>query len=315
MAVLCSYIIYHPTSNMTKKLLIPSFLTFAVVATTGSGIFPVREAHAQYALPSSITNPTGIYANMELLPRLRLLVTKLQLLQAGVPLEYTEQIFNDSRAQIYPKPIPRDPSLPPPPGIDWNKLQTTMLDVASVEKGAAFITQNSVAFANAEARYGVSKESITAVMRIETNLGSFLGTTPVFNAFLTETVNTASASRATWAMQNLVSHIKFCYQTKKDCVGIKGSYAGAYGLPQFLPYSVETWGVDGNGDGIVDLFNPTDAIPSAANFLVAHGWSTTTESRIKALGRYYGSSYGYPQVTLNYGEALKGGVSFIPTSF
>ncbi len=300
---------------MTKKLLFTSFLAFTIVSATTSLALPMQRAKAAYTLPASVTNPTGIYANMELLPRLRLLLAKLQLLQAGVPLEYTEQVFNDSRAVIYPKPVPRDPTLPPPPGIDWEKLQASMLDPASVAKGATFIAQYRDAFNKTQAQYGVTPEAITAVMRIETNLGSFLGNTPVFNAFLTETVNTPSATRAAWATQNLVAHVAYCYQTHKDCVGIKGSYAGAYGLPQFLPYSVKTWGIDGSGDGVVDLFNPLDAIPSTANFLVAHGWSDTLASRTKALASYYGSSVGYPGVTLTYGDALKANATVIPASY
>jgi membrane-bound lytic murein transglycosylase B len=301
------------TLYMTKQLITSSLLSLTIVSATTMVALPLRFARADYTLPPSVTNPTGIYSNMELLPRLRLLVAKLQLAQAGVPLEYTEQIFNDTRAKIYPPPAPRDPNLPPPPGIDWAKLQASMLDPASVAKGTTFIQQYQDAFAKEQAQYGVSPQAITAVMRIETNLGSYLGGTPVFNAFLTQAVNTPSASTASWATQNLVAHVKYCYQSQKDCLGIKGSYAGAYGLTQFLPYSVQTWGVDGNGDGVVDLFNPLDAIPSTANFLVAHGWSTTTSSRAKALASYYGSSVGYPTVTLNYGEALKGNtVTVIP---
>jgi membrane-bound lytic murein transglycosylase B len=57
-----------------------------------------------------------------------------------------------------------------------------------------------------------------------------------------------------------------------DPLGIRGSPSGAFGLPQFLPTSYLRFAVDGNGDGLVSLYDPADAIASAANYLVSHGW-------------------------------------------
>jgi membrane-bound lytic murein transglycosylase B len=57
-----------------------------------------------------------------------------------------------------------------------------------------------------------------------------------------------------------------------DPLSIRGSGSGAFGLPQFLPSSYLRFGVDGNGDGRVSLYDPADAIASAANYLARHGW-------------------------------------------
>jgi membrane-bound lytic murein transglycosylase B len=65
--------------------------------------------------------------------------------------------------------------------------------------------------------------------------------------------------------------------------------------------SVQKFGRDGNGDGRINPFEFDDALFSAANFLIEHGWR---EDKIQALGRYYGSSNGYPRAILAYAEAL-----------
>ena len=61
-------------------------------------------------------------------------------------------------------------------------------------------------------------------------------------------------------------------EEKRDPLDYYGSYAGAIGLPQFLPSSIRQWAVDFNGDGKIDLSEPDDAIGSVAHFLAEHGW-------------------------------------------
>ena len=225
------------------------------------------------------------------------------LLAQQIPETYIQQIFADPRIEVYPPPVVST-STAAARKVNWKQIKKTLLKKDSVARGKAFISANRSDFANATAQYGVSKESLTAVMRIETNLGLFTGRTPVFNVFASGVIN---ASKARWNVQarNLTALVRYCYENNIDCLNLKGSYAGAFGLSQFLPHSVVTWGVDGDKDGTIDLFNPKDVIPTTANFLKVHGWGTTTASRKKALAAYYGSSKGYPDVTLSYGEALK----------
>src|SRR6185369_11602712 len=61
-------------------------------------------------------------------------------------------------------------------------------------------------------------------------------------------------------------------RTGVDPLDVRGSGSGAFGLPQFLPSSYLRFGVDGDGDGRVSLYDPADAIASAANYLAGHGW-------------------------------------------
>jgi membrane-bound lytic murein transglycosylase B len=106
-----------------------------------------------------------------------------------------------------------------------------------------------------------------------------------------------------WISQanELIALSKYCLNSHIDCFGIKGSYAGAFGIVQFMPSSLLAYGVDGNHDGVVDLSTPADAIPSAANFIKSHGWQ---QDQLLALTHYYGSSIGYPSIVLAYASLL-----------
>jgi membrane-bound lytic murein transglycosylase B len=84
-------------------------------------------------------------------------------------------------------------------------------------------------------------------------------------------------------------------EQKIDPTSFRGSFAGAIGLPQFMPGSIRRWAVDFDGDGRIDLLgSPADAIGSVANFLAAHGWQRgepilfeveSDEATVDALGR------------------------------
>jgi len=237
----------------------------------------------------------------------RIAAVKSELARQGIPDAYIEQIFNDPRIIIYLPPPPATStatSTIKTPPIDWKKITANLLKKGSRQEGAQFIAKYRGTLRAAETLYGTSKEAITALLKVETNLGLNTGRTRVFNVFATGVAN-GSDTGWSWYKTNLVALGKYCYQTGKDCLDIKGSSAGAFGLPQFLPYSVLQWGKDATGDGIVDLFRAEDAIVSAANFLYAHGWGKTTASRKKALSAYYGSPVGYADVVLNFGDALK----------
>jgi membrane-bound lytic murein transglycosylase B len=84
--------------------------------------------------------------------------------------------------------------------------------------------------------------------------------------------------RAVWLertfFQHIVGGIKLAAEMKIHPLDLKGSFAGAIGLPQFLPGHHYNFGVDGNRDGAVDLFVPADAILSVGKYLNNHGWQS-----------------------------------------
>src|SRR5262249_50091827 len=86
-------------------------------------------------------------------------------------------------------------------------------------------------------------------------------------------------ARGKWLEDTFLPHavalIKLSAEQKVDLWSYRGSASGAMGMPQFLPEHHSTFGVDGDGDGKINLFDPADAIFSTANFLKAHGWKTS----------------------------------------
>lgn len=220
---------------------------------------------------------------------------KQQLIKAEIPKEYSALLFADKRLKIYPASVvPRVKAEP-------KKFSANILEIQSIQRGKDFVKTYRGVLENAEAVYGVPMEDLVALMRIETNLGTYLGELTVFNVFYTRLV-TSPESKWNWDAANLISLGKYCYEAQIDCYSLKGSNAGAFGIPQFLPYSIEKWGVDGDNDGVVNLFDARDSIPSAANFLKEHGFE---EDRAGALARYYGSGKTYPATVIGYSDALR----------
>ena len=86
---------------------------------------------------------------------------------------------------------------------------------------------------------------------------------------------------------------------------MKGSWAGAFGICQFIPSSYVRFAVDGNGDGVIDLFDFRDAVASIANYLKAHGWENgRLEAKRQAIYAYNHCD-SYVDAVLAYAKATK----------
>lgn len=150
-----------------------------------------------------------------------------------------------------------------------------------------------------EKRYGVPKEILVAILLVETQFGHAKLPYRVIDVFTTLAVEgqpeaverhyerlresnhdvardwlaSRLAKKAEFAFQELVAVLFMFRENLQHLYEVRGSYAGAIGMPQFLPSSYLRWAVDGNEDGRVDLNDLDDALPSIANYLYAHGWS------------------------------------------
>jgi membrane-bound lytic murein transglycosylase B len=182
--------------------------------------------------------------------------------------------------------------------INWNKLTKNIMAKKSIKQGKSFIGAHRKILEQAEKKFDVPKEVIVAVLRIETNFGQFLGNYDIATLFYNQLMTANDWKKAA---DNFVDLFIYCRNLHQKC-SISGSYAGAFGLPQFLPSSAIKYGIDGNGDKKVNLFNVDDAIMSVANFLKQNGW---TKNPIKTLTIYYGSGSNYPTIILMYAAALK----------
>jgi membrane-bound lytic murein transglycosylase B len=219
-----------------------------------------------------------------------------QLVQKGFTQQEAEALFQDNRLKLLP------PAQVAQRKIDWDQVIAGLVAGPSVRQGSDFLTRYQSTFDAAESKFGVDRNLLTGLLRLESNLGKNTGNYVVFNVFYTLLTQREEERRWKFAGDNLAALAAYCKNTASDCFEVRGSYGGALGAAQFLPYSVIQFGADGNGDGVINPFLMEDAIMSAANYLVVHGWH---EDQTQALGKYYGTAVGYPRAVFAYAEALK----------
>jgi membrane-bound lytic murein transglycosylase B len=124
----------------------------------------------------------------------------------------------------------------------------------------------------AETEFGVPPEVILGILGVETAFGQNTGSFRVVDALTTIAFD--GLRRQDYFRDELKELLLLARDAGFDPLSIKGSYAGAMGLPQFMPSSYRRYAVDFDDDGTVDLAgSPTDAIGSVASYLNAHGWT------------------------------------------
>ena len=227
--------------------------------------------------------------------------------------------------------------MPPPPRKKTSAPRSTVPPVykgfvtsENVERCREYLLSHAVAFGYMEATFGVPKEIVAGLLMVETRLGTFLGTnssfwslacmaaadkperveptvralplplTPERATWLSKILH----ERSNWAYRELLALARHSSANGLDPLGMPGSVYGAIGICQFMPSNLPKYAVDGNKDGIIDLFDPADAIPSVGNFLKQHGWSGKDRaSRHKTLMRYNRSTV-YANTILALAEEL-----------
>ncbi len=176
---------------------------------------------------------------------------------------------------------------------NWLDYRARYLDEGRVQSGASFMRNHSAAMERAQQTFGVPPEVIAAIIGVETHYGRITGNFRTLDALVTLSFD--YLRRAEYYRGQLTEFFLWAREQNADPLAIKGSFAGALGLPQFMPGSIRRHAVDFDGDGRVDLTGSTaDAIGSVASFLVAHGWqrdmpivfeATADEAIVDALGR------------------------------
>lgn len=168
---------------------------------------------------------------------------------------------------------------PPPPGKpkDMNGVRTLMIEPVRVNAGVKFWNEHGAVLERAEAEYGVPAEIIVGILGIETVYGRNTGRFRVLDVLTTLAFAYPAApnqaSRMAFFRGELENALVLARKNGVDPLSQLGSFAGAIGMPQFMPGSVLAYGVDYDGDGAIDLRQSTaDAIGSVANFLLHHGW-------------------------------------------
>lgn len=150
-----------------------------------------------------------------------------------------------------------------------------------VEAGVQAWDENEEALNRAWKQYGVEPEIILAIIGIESWYGKFKGKHRVIDALATLAFD--YPKRASFFKGELEHFIVLSNEQEWDLDDVKGSYAGAMGLAQFIPSSYRSYAIDFTGNGKVDLINNfDDAIGSVANYFAKHGWQSGREIIVPA---------------------------------
>ncbi|MBX3044089.1 MAG: lytic murein transglycosylase [Candidatus Kapabacteria bacterium] len=205
----------------------------------------------------------------------------------------------------------------------------------SVNKTKQFLKSNINLLELAEIKYNVPKEVIASVLWVETRHGSYLGNSHVASVYLStamcsepqyiemniknlhdkfkgskdelaqlETrIYERSEKKSNWAIDQLVALEKIEKISPVHPLDLKGSWAGAFGISQFIPTSYVSWAVDGDGDGEINLYHLPDAIFSVANYLKSNGWGIS-EEEMRAAVFHYNNSSAYVDAVLKLADFI-----------
>ena len=159
----------------------------------------------------------------------------------------------------------------PAEALPWHKYRSIFIQTRRIEKGANFWRLHQALLERAAKEYGVPPEIIVAIIGVETQYGENTGNDRVMDSLATLAFH--YPKRADFFRKELEHFLVLSRDQEVDPLSLKGSYAGAMGLPQFMPSSYRAYAVDFDGDGHINIWsNPADAIGSVANYFREHGW-------------------------------------------
>jgi membrane-bound lytic murein transglycosylase B len=160
------------------------------------------------------------------------------------------------------------PVLSPP---KWYEYAPQFLSRERIDGGLQFWRANAATLARAQSEFGVPAEAIVAIIGVETFYGRNTGSYRVFDALTTLAFD--YPRRSDFFRNELKQFLLLARDQNISPLVPRGSYAGASGLPQFMPGSIRAYAVDYDGDGRLDLADePADAIGSVGNYLARHDW-------------------------------------------
>lgn len=163
----------------------------------------------------------------------------------------------------------RPPSAPA--ARSWQAYRKRFVETHRIEGGLRFWQQHRVLLRAASERYGVPEEIIVAIIGVETVYGRHTGDFQTLSALATLAFD--YPPRSALFLRELEHLFLLARLQGRDPSAYYGSYAGALGIPQFLPSSVLNYAVDFDGDGRIDLeTSVADAVGSVARYLAEHGW-------------------------------------------
>lgn len=249
----------------------------------------------------------------------------------GVPREHAARSFADPRMPpfdgLFFAVEPREP----------RSMYGGVLGRRSVAQARACAAEYAPSFQAAERATGVPAEVVAAILHVETRCGRVTGQSSVLfgvarlamanepgnvseniarrtaergaSPALAERVRARAARLEEIFLPEVSAVFALAEAHDIDPLDLRGSRAGAFGAPQFLPTSYQRFGVDANGDGRIDLYDIDDAAASAAHFLASHGWQgPLSRAQRRQVVWHYNRSDAYIDAVLTLSDRLRGSV-------
>jgi membrane-bound lytic murein transglycosylase B len=234
---------------------------------------------------------------------------------AALGAEMTQEPMGRKVREIYSKTFlrpPPDPAAPPSPRKKI-RLYKGVVTEANARRCRDFLAAHPALFARARKDHGVEPAVLVSLLFVETRLGTAVGggnnalhtlasmavsktpeQIPGWIAELPDAgrrldwIEDLMRKRSERAYREVKALVLYVRKNRLDMAGIPGSFYGAIGHCQFMPSNIASYGVDGDGDGTVDLFSTPDAVASVANYLGRHGWKAGMgrKARHKVLRAY-----------------------------
>ena len=159
----------------------------------------------------------------------------------------------------------------PAEALPWYKYRKIFMTASRIKAGVEFWRENAETLAKVEQIYGVPPQIIVALIGVETLYGKHTGHHRVIDAL--STLAFAYPPRSEFFSGELENFLLLCREERMNPLEPTGSYAGAMGMPQFMPSSFRSFSADFDHDGRRDIWhNKADVIASVANYLAKHGW-------------------------------------------
>ncbi len=249
-----------------------------------------------------------------------------RLVNDGFEKEKIEQLFSNEKIFFNPKGVSLF-FIHSESNLNYDQFTSKK----SIKNALKYMKKYKEHLDQAQKIYGVDKTIITSILLVETRLGTYLGKRTVINTLSTMAALTDETlqkriwdsipnkkkpkkqvflkkvkQKSKWGYEELKALIKYADREKIAPEDIKGSYAGAMGISQFMPSNALSLAKDGNKDSKVNLFTHGDAIFSVANYLKHHGWKPgfTRQRQHEVLFTYNHSNY-YVDTLLKVSDILK----------
>lgn len=209
---------------------------------------------------------------------------KMMVQKHGFKQTYLEELFQ--QVKLHPSIL--EAISRPAEGKAWYDYRPIFVTKSRIKGGVEFWKKYDTALEQANNVYGVPKEIITSIIGVETRYGKHTGRYPIIDSL--STLAFAYPPRSKFFKSELEQYLLMTREERLDALALKGSYAGAMGMPQFISSSFRRYAVDFDKSGQRNLWeSPTDAIGSVANYFKKHHWKTgePIASKVKVHGERY----------------------------